>query len=105
MFSDVFGRLLAIVDGVSPTAHTRFFFHFFWAQSRPKKMHETNVYAGRLSIFFAAAKRPQKKCMKRTNNAVVESFRGAEFRRVLDKATNSPSPYRQQDVCPLYSTT
>ena len=56
-------------------------------------MHETNVYAGRLSIFFAAAKRPQKKCMKRTNNAVVESFCGAEFRRGLDKATKFPSPY------------
>ena len=40
------GRLLAIVDGVSPTAHTRFFF-----------------------IFFLGAKRPKKKCMKQPNNA------------------------------------
>ena len=31
-FQTFFRRLLAIVDGVSPTAHTRFFFHFFWAR-------------------------------------------------------------------------
>ena len=29
LFQMTFGRLLAIVDGFSPTAHTPFLFHFF----------------------------------------------------------------------------
>ena len=42
-----FGRLFAIVDGFSPTAHTRFFFHFFWGREAPKKkMLETNELRG-----------------------------------------------------------
>ena len=30
-------RLLAIVNGVSPTAHTRFCLHFFWREAPKKK--------------------------------------------------------------------